>query len=307
MPTFMQSLASNPGGGIYGANQQQVDPLSLVNQIKNRDLQDFKDKANFMSNLSLQQDRLKRIYDNQDMQNRQGGPNVQVARDSNQMTGYEKGELGIKQQQNNIESQRLAQQGRLGEQAIGVRTAQEQLNQQKSDQIYQQKQNELQAKINDSNARTQAAQDKLQQAGENAAAKLDATKEYQAAVEERHKLEMDMKDSQFRAADANHKAQIKVLQDKLDQQANTSTTTEVNPEGTKRTTTTQRGSGQGSSSNKNTPTVMGTGKNGKQYPVPVDKIDDWNAYHAKPGTELLPPGELDHTNDTDTEVLSGGQ
>ena len=45
--SFSNALASNAGGSISGQPGPAADPLSLVNRIKDREKQDFQDKANF--------------------------------------------------------------------------------------------------------------------------------------------------------------------------------------------------------------------------------------------------------------------
>src|SRR5258708_31244549 len=109
MPTFMDSLASNPSGSIYGQPSQTSDQdvLNLVNQKKDREMRDFKEKSNFMSDLSLRQEsRMRSLFPPESSQ--QGQPqNVVLGQDPNAMTGYQKGELGIRQQGINQDQQRL--------------------------------------------------------------------------------------------------------------------------------------------------------------------------------------------------------
>src|SRR5574340_1064509 len=136
MPTFMESLASNPGGGIYNPYPgSSDDALKIVNQLKDREMQDFKNKAAFMSDLSLQQDRMRRIFDMQygtkpgeqvgqgSQPGQPGGMNV-VMQDPNMMTGYQKGELGIRQAELAMNKEKLAQQGKMGQEALDIRSAQ---------------------------------------------------------------------------------------------------------------------------------------------------------------------------------------
>lgn len=63
----MDSLAANPGSSsssIYGQPQSPSDndTLKIVNQLRNRELDDFKNKANFMADLSLKQEKLRDIF-----------------------------------------------------------------------------------------------------------------------------------------------------------------------------------------------------------------------------------------------------
>lgn len=274
--TFMDSLASNPSSGVYGQPGQTSDSdvLGIVNRIKDREMQDFQDKARFTSDLSFRNGiRERALFSPEQQQNK---PMDVVEADPNKMTGYERGELGIRQQglqqnqqQMGLDREKLAQQGKLGQEALDVRTAQEKLNQQKSDQIDAVKQAETERKINEANAKIDLAQQKIQQSADNAAAQIAAHKELQDAVEERHKIEIAQKDAQFQDSKKLHEAQIKAMQDRLDQAANSSTTTEVNADGTKKTVTTQRGS-----------TVKVTGKDGNTYEIPADKVDEWNREHS---------------------------
>lgn len=289
MPTFMQSLNNNPSGGgssIYGMPAStQPDILGIVNELKDREMNDFKNKATFMSQLSLQQDRQRRIYGldgSPDNQGPSGQPkNTVMSQDPNQMTGYEKGELGLKQQQLGLDTQKQAQSAKTGQEALDIKSNQEKLNQQKSDQINENKQNDMQRKIDEANQKIILAQQALTDKTANQEAQLKANQDYRAAVEERHKLEMAQKDTAFQDAQRQHDAQIANLQDQIKKRGQPTTqSTEMNADGTKKTVTTTHGS---------TGTITGTGKDGKQYQVPIDQINDWNQNHAQPGTELSAP------------------
>src|SRR6266545_801287 len=289
MPTFMESLAENPTNsknpsGIYGQPQQTSDQdvLNVVNKLKDREMQDFQNKANFMSDLSLRQEqRMRNLYDPSKHLNPQDMPTTMI-QDPNMITEPQRAELGIRQQGLNLESQRLAQTGKLGQEAIDIRSRQEKLNQQKADQANTAKQADMERKINESNQKIELAQQALQQKGDNAAAQLQAHKDLAAAVEERHKLELENKQHQFDITSEQHQKAIDALQERLKQSAKTTTTTDQG--GETRTVTTERGD------NPPPGKVWGVGRDGNRYPVPVDKIDDWNANHAAPGTEIKKGG-----------------
>ena len=278
----MDNLAANPkgGSGIYGQpGPDNTDVMGMVNQMKDREMMDFKNKANFMSDLSLKQDKMRALFnpdrlglrDNlQPGQTMEGGPpNVQIAQDPNQMTGYQKGELGVRQQGLNLESQKIGQTGKLGQEAINVKNQQLELNQQKSNQIHEQKLADMQRKTNEADAKIQQAQAALESKNNNSEQTLQAHKDLAAAVEERHKLEIAQKDAQFQKKSEEHQQTIKSMEAKLKQGANTKTTTETNPDGTKRTVTTQKGDAADS--------VQVTGKDGKTYTIPKDKLNDMDA------------------------------
>jgi hypothetical protein len=255
----MDSLAANPSSSVYGDTGSKPfgagEALDLVNKLRDREMLDFKNKANFMSDLSLKQDRMRNIFNPNQPNPQQGqnqgqnlntqGMNTVLAHDPNQMTGYEKGELGIKKQGIDLERQKIAQAGKLGQGALDIKDAQQQLNQQKSDQINAQKQADLERKINDSSqkfAGIQAELERKTKAGEDT---LQLHRDLAAAVEERHKLEMQQQkmeaDKKFDDTKNLHAAQIKKMEEDTARAKETETTTEQNVEGTKRTVTTKRG------------------------------------------------------------------
>lgn len=290
---FLNNLVNNPTGGIYTPNSgpAPIDPLALINQVKDRDLRDFKDKANFMADLSLRQDRMKQIYD---MYDAQGQPrNVQMVNDPNaaggQMSAYQKGELDLKQkeltQQGNIESQRIAQQGKLGQEAADTRSAQEKLNQQKSDQIYQQKQNELQAKVDEATKRAQESADKLKQQESDFNKRLDNEREHQRNMEDLYKAGQAQKDHEFQQNNELNKQRIQALEDRINQSANTKTTTTISPDQNTRTTTVQRGSYGPAAPTKNPDgTYTVTTPDGTKGTIPGDKLEEWNQWVQSQGS-----------------------
>jgi hypothetical protein len=276
--SFMSSLAANPAGGsgVYGqpGPSNPDDALGIVRQLKDREMEDFKNKAGFMSDLSIKQDRLRRLYGldgsaPQGQGNADGSPNVVMGQDPNQMTGFQKGELGVRQQQIGQEQQKTAQAGKLGQESIDIKSQQEKLSQQKSDQINAQKTADMQRKVEDANQKIELAKQALDSKNTNAEAALEAHKNLAAAMEERHKLELAQKDRQFSKVSEQHDKQIKDMEQKIKDARNKTTTTEVNAEGNKKTTTTKSGDATNS--------VNVTGKDGKTYWISADKLDDWNA------------------------------
>jgi hypothetical protein len=300
----MQSLASNPGGGIANQPDQlsNQDALGIVNQLKDREMTDFQKKANFMSDLSLRQEqRMRSLFDpnNPNKATTPGQPtgqpenmNVVQAQDPQAMTGYQKGELGIRQQDVNLDSQKLAQSGKLGQGALDIKQQQADLNQQKSDQINTTKQADMQRKIDESNQKIAVAQQALQQKTDNATAQLEAHKNLAAAMEERHKLELAQKDAQFQITSDQHQKAIDALQEKLKQSGHSTTTTEVNPDGTKKTVTTQRGAQTAPAPEKQPDgSYKVTAPDGSIGTIPADKLDDWMTNHHSGGGDGGDGGE----------------
>jgi hypothetical protein len=280
MPTFMQSLGANPAGGsgMYGQPGQSNndDALGIVRQLKDREMEDFKNKAGFMSDLSIKQDRLRRLYgldgSSQGQEQQSGQPNVVMGHDPSQMTGYQKGELGVRQQQLGQEQQAINQRGKLGQEALNIKGDQEKLNQQKSDQINAQKTADMQRKIEESNQKIELAKKALEDKTANAEAQLAAHKELAAAVEERHKLELAQKDHQFTTANETHQKAIKDMEDKLKQSQHSKTTTKISASGQEKTTETTRGSAAD--------TIQVQDKDGNTFEIPADKKDEWDSTHA---------------------------
>ena len=241
----MDRLSANPtGSGIYGQPKRQRNDtgemLSIVKQLKDREMQDFQKKAQFMSDLSLQQDRSRRIFDTQQQQQNPQEMDV-VFQDLNYISPTDKAELGIKQQGVDLESQRLSQSGKLGQEALDIKQSQHELNQQKSDQINALKQAELERATAESNRKlelTQAELDRKIKSGEDT---LELRRELAAAMEERHKLEIAMKQQQLEISNQQRDTALKAEQDRNDQSRFSRSTTALNPEGTERTTTIQRG------------------------------------------------------------------
>ena len=74
------------------------------------------------------------MYDPSNMQPATQNPqgmNTVEKQDPNQITAPMQAELGIKQQGLNLDSQKLAQSGKLGQEAVDIKGQQEKLNQQK--------------------------------------------------------------------------------------------------------------------------------------------------------------------------------
>lgn len=298
--TFMSNLAANPGGsGIYGqpAQSSDSDMLGIVNQLKDREMSDFKNKANFMADLSLKQDKMRALFDPNRLglqDNKQ--PNVVLGQDPNEMTGEQKVNLGIRQQDLGIrkqgmdlENKKLDERSRLSQEGLDIKTQQEQLNQQKSDQIHAQKMSDMQRKIDESNQKIEASRQALESKNTNAEATLQAHKDMAAAIEVRHKLELSQKDAQFNKIRDQHQQTIDNLTTQLKQRGNQKTTTELNPDQSKRITTIQRGDAAD--------IISVQGKDGKTYTIPKDKMNDMDS----DGTPHWKPIEQDDQDQNDNE------
>lgn len=305
----MSSLASNPGGsGIYGQpgsnNNAEGDVLDIFNKIKDRELQDYQNKGNIDLNLKNQQANLRRVFDPSNGAQQpatMGQPmkqpmNVVQANDPsqvqnpNQIPAEQQAQLGIRNKELDVNSQRLAQQGKFSQQALDIKDNQQKLNQQKSDQINEQKTNDLQRKTDEANAKLELAKQALTSKDNNLEKTIQAHKDIAAAVEERHKLEKERMQHDFEVTSAQHQQTIDALQKKVDQAGHKSTTTTLSPDGTSKNVTTDSG----------TPgdTVQVTGKDNKTYTIPKNKLNDTDADgtpHWKPigGDDAAPMSDDD--------------
>jgi len=313
MPTFMDSLTANPSGsgGIYNSQKppDQANELAIVNQLKDREMRDFKDKAGFMADLSLKQERLRAMYDptalhQQDAQNpnQQQGPQVSQVRDPNAMNANQKGELDIKQQGLNLDKQKLDQQKQLGQEAQDTKSAQEKLNQQKSDQIHAQKIAELEAKQAESKNKLDLAHQALTDKNTNLQNQLELHDTIAKNTKAYHDAEMSKKDLVFAQSQKAHQDLMDAMQKKLDA-ANKTTTTTLNPDGTSKTVKTTTGSDAG--------TVQVKGKDGKTYEIPANKQDEWNQQHAPdktpPAALAGPQAGQDSSDDEENDSSENGR
>ena len=258
--TFMSSLAANPSGSgsVFGmpGPQRGGDELQFVNNIKDREMNDYKNKANFMADLSIKQDRLRKLYGldggaGGQMQQPQGNQSPEQqqqmlnAQDpSKQINPMQQAQLGLQQRGQDLESQRITQQGKMGQEAIDIKQQQADLNQQKSDQINALKTQEAENRRNEAEARLKLQGDTIEN-----------LKAYREAMDAWHKTQMEDKDRQHQKDKDQMQANIDALHaqmdrrldqgdTRLDQAGNKEVTTNVNPEGTKRTVTTKSGSSQ---------------------------------------------------------------
>lgn len=300
--SFMNSLASNPSGsGIFGMpapanNQDDNDSLALVNKLKDREMQDWKAKTDYTADASLRQEqRMRSLFDPKlDLEKQKMNQSASINQQEMQMkANSEKDndlranqELDLNKQKVGLEGKKLDQANKLSQEGIDVKTAQEKLNQQKSDQINTQKTADMQRKIDESNAKLELAGRALDDKTNSAADHLQAQKDMNAAMEERHKAEMAIKEHQFSITSDQHQQKIKELEDRLNQGSNTQTTTELDPSGNKKVVTTKRGSEAINAPVKNTDgTYTVTAPDGSKGKIPANKLDDWMKNHQSGGSE----------------------
>jgi len=298
----MDRLAANPSGsdgGIYGmpAPGNDSDTLSIVNRLKDREFEDYKNKARFDDERSLRQEsRMRQLFDPNKNTNSQPQINNQAGIIPNILTPdqqvYQQQQL--EQPRLDMESKKLDSQNRFGQQGLAIKDAQEKLNETKNNQINQDRDADRERKVNEANQKITVAQKTLEDRTANSAAQLQAHKDMAAAIEERHKLELENQKFDFNAKLTEQKRQFDETSGLHKQQItdaeNSQTTTEVNPDGTKKTVTTKKGDAIPRPAPVKNPngTYHVHGPNGYETDIPADKLDDWNANHQnvpdfKPG------------------------
>lgn len=286
MPTFMDSLAANPTGssGIYGQPKQD-DVMSLVNQLKDRDMMDYKNKADFNADLQLRTEaRLRNLYDpskaNATLDSLKPtvmGPDIPspfpIQSPIERLAPKDQLDYGLKEQD-------LAQKGKFGQEALDIKSQQEELNKTKSEQINATKMADMQRKTDEANQRLALAQQTLNDRTKTSEEHMAALKEYQSAVEQRHQIEMDMKQQEIDNKEKDFKTTNDRLTQALKDAQNKTTTTSVNPDGTTKTVTTKTGAPSKYAPQQNSDgTYMVFYPDGSQHKIPGDKIDDWNQNH----------------------------
>lgn len=241
-----QRNLSNPTTSAQNGNFDTDDIMTLLGHVRDRNLSDYEKKAQFNSDLSLRHNRLSSMLNPETGQEKSPWasqqPNVQFKDNNPDITPLQGAEIGQKGKELGLQTEELkhnvasqTQKQSLAEREFG-------LEQQKNKQIYDTKQADMQRKIDEANHKLELAYTQLGDKSANQAAVLASHQAIQAAMEERHKLELANKDLQFNESKRLHDAQIAKMQsDSESKNASTEKTTEVNPEGTKKTETTIKG------------------------------------------------------------------
>lgn len=204
-------------GGIatprFGLQEPDVDPVSMANNMlpvyQRRlaiDRQDFEAKNNFMSDLSLKQQNLQRIFNpNQQQQGQQ--PNVVFnPLGTDGIAPVDKAKL-------DLEKQKL-QQGQVTDKAeLDLKQKALELDKEKNKNIYDTKQQDMQRKVDDADARLKLAFDRLNLDANNATAHANFNKAQMDATEARHALELTQRQKESDDRAALYEAQIKKMED----------------------------------------------------------------------------------------------
>lgn len=128
--------------------------MPAFHQIRNRNMADFQEQSNFASDLSLKQDFLRSRMNpaGNQPQNVVYQPNAAEA--APPVTPFQKAGL-------DLESRKLAQSGRIGDEKLALDKQGFGLDQLKNEQIFNTKSADMQRKVDDANAKLELARERL--------------------------------------------------------------------------------------------------------------------------------------------------
>lgn len=247
---FMDNLKkqsfTSPAGAL-GVRGVGPSPGGL-NQIRQfldhqrvKDQEDFKSRASFTNDLSLRNQRML------DM-NAAKQPMNTVFDDGDDLTAFQKANLGLEREKLNLNKDESALDRKLKEDTLGInrdklaldKDALE-LDKKKNDQIYETKIKDLERKANEAAQKADLAERNLQQRT-NSAEALNAHREAQiAAATARHELEIAQRDRTLAENTRMNDARIQQIRDAAEAAGLVISEETLNEDGTKKTTITRRG------------------------------------------------------------------
>lgn len=210
----LQYGTSNNGGSDISGILSSIEPF--INRMRNRDLDDLR-ASNAIMNPSIRPDRLRQVFD-PNMQQQEQPQNV-VFQPS--MTDFQRAQLGLQERQlgqaGHLESRKLDQSERFGQEKLGIQGAAQELNELKNEQIYDTKLKEIQRKSEEAENRLKFAERQLQSNENNLMAQDQFKRAQMDAINARHSLDLAQKDSQFAAtndvAQKKLAAYVKAIED----------------------------------------------------------------------------------------------
>lgn len=236
----------DPGRSSMSPSDAANALMPFFHQVRNRDIEDFKTKASFANNLQLKQPQLQKTFNPsssgnlgtaapQDVIYQPGPSDILRAKANAPIDPLDQAKLTLDRDKLKSSNENIATDNALNEKKFG-------LDQQKNEQIHQNKEDDLQRKADDSNNRLKLAYDQLQAKQGDAAAQLA----FHQAQTEAKKAADELKDAQHTAQldelKRFHDAQIKDMQDKLDALQNTTTVTSLDEDNKTKVATTAKGS-----------------------------------------------------------------
>lgn len=276
----MGAYFGDPGQGNNGADSL-TQLLPIFHEIKNRELHDYEMKGRINQDLAIRQERQRLMFDpatgmgkttNNEISKGINNANPEMATAVKEdLTPQDKAKFGLEKSAQDIEKSKIAQQGKLGEERVGVQKAQEELNATKNENIHNIKMADMQRKVDEATQRMGLAYSQLEQRGNDSAAHLDFMKAKAAADEARFNLELTRRDAAHEETVRYHNARIDEANKRLEAAGQpTIESTEVNADGTHKTVTKSKGENKAYDSNT---TYRMKGKDGKAYMVSGKDMD----------------------------------
>lgn len=211
--------------GDPGQGDNSLDSLSsllpLFHAIRNRDLQDKQAENDMAVNLPIRQERMRAAFDPKTGMGRTTNPHVSTGiTPANTeiatavapgLSPQEQANISLKKNDQQIDRERLTQQGKMGEERLGIQRSQERLNELKNENIHNQKEADMRRKVNETEQRLGLAHEDLLRKQNDTTAHINFNKAQMDSTEARHALERILKDKEIKNTKDLHDAQIKEL------------------------------------------------------------------------------------------------
>lgn len=250
---FFDTLVANPSGGrssVYnpggGSSYDASDALAIKKQRDLMDMENEQKMANFGSELSLRQGRLRQLYADPNRGygtpgNPSGQPNV-VFKDNNpDITPLQNATLDVQKERFKDERGDRAFAQDQAAKRTNIASGNLELEKKKNQQIFDTKQADLERKATEAANREQLARDQMK-GRENDAARIAAHRDAAlAATNAQHELDMHRKDAQMEESKREFQQKMDEATKKREQGEETTTSTEITDDQGKKTTTTKRG------------------------------------------------------------------
>lgn len=198
-------VGPNPGLAGQPREQSLEEVLNIVtpfaHQMRNRDLEDYKAKALFDNNLSMQQGGIRRLDPNA-MQGNQGGMNVVMGQTPNEITPFQRAGLGIDQQRLGLEKEKLRQN--TGDERLALDQQKFGLEQQKNAQIYDTKIKDMEQKAEEATKKLELATKIANTRAGDADAQQALTRATIDATNARHALDIAQRDRTLEETKRQH-------------------------------------------------------------------------------------------------------
>lgn len=258
------------GGGISSAPDDRPQSLEgvintmmpFIHQLRNRNLEDYKAKALFDNNLSMQQGGIRRMDPNG---MNQGGMDVVLGQNQNEITPFQRAGLGIDQQRLGLEKEKLRQN--TGDERLALDQQKFGLEQQKNAQIYDTKIKDMERKAEEATKKLELATQIAETRKGDAASQLALHQAQLDATNARHALDLAQKDKALEETKNQHNIANENVKKQLE--ANGMTIEEIqNSDGTSGIKIVRKGEAAKGAN------VTLTGPDGNDYQVPADKVSD---------------------------------